>query len=418
MTNKKIYEEVLKNAKSAETCTYGIYPKIMTYNVFKLDGTSLEKKPSDEDDPVTPDDPVDEYDPWDNPSTAEAIEVSVDNESKLREALSMDYPNIDIWINNNIELTEQLIISNTTSNPDHIFCNICINLGNDISLNGNINDPLIINRCNSLSINGNGNIYNTNTSKQGNDAFYNDIGASVIISGNTFGTDQTTIGNTNHVNRGAAVRNLGYCRITGGKFTAIDNNYISGGYAYALINGSDNSQETKPTMHIDGENITVFGSMNGCVANNAGVVEIYNGDFNVNTSHSTKSYYAIWTTNDGDYTRTTIYGGTYHGVIAAVCTGVDDDNQDRSTASVTIVNGSFAAESGTPIILTKKPSVYGLEISINGGKYTGNGENPPVLEQFFPPEDDDGYYFITESGDENYPWLVDYHVNPIEDSEI
>lgn len=404
-----IYDKILENAKLAETCTYGMYPKIMAYNVYKLDGTTIEEKPSI--------DPTPEPEPEPEPEPV-ILEYNITSESELFAALEEASTNpceeLILNINSVFEVTSQV---NIPSLPEKVT----LHFEEGSSLVGDVDDKFIINNNNSLHINGyHGTVYNKNTSKQGNDAILNNPNCTMYIDakGCTFGSSYLYDSNNlqeNTVNRGAAIRNYGECIIKGGNFTAIDNLYISGGYAYAVINGDGNGLEEANNASLtiepnDDQDVVVFGRMNGCIANNSGYLYVNGGNYNLtpvrNAKNALKNYYAVWSTNDGQYTHTEIESGDFHGSVACICTGVDDGHQDKGDCAVEINGGFFIAENNNPAIkVTPTPSQYGIEVSARGGNFSTD----PT--QFLPKEDESGHYEVYESGDETYPYGVRYVMN-------
>lgn len=160
----------------------------------------------------------------------------------------------------NLTVSDQIVIQNDQ--------NIQIDLNRKV-LKSTYAGPGLVNN-GTLTITGNGKIYTTNADAQGRDAVRN-YGTLTIESG-TFGSNKS---------RGPGLRNYGTTIINNGTFTACDN-YLNGGFAYAIVNEGGN---------VTINNATVSGNMNGIIASNNGNLTINDGTFDLT---GTKSYYGIY----------------------------------------------------------------------------------------------------------------------------
>ncbi len=200
------------------------------------------------------------------------IDGIVYNFEKLKPAVDLANisggKNISIVLNADVNETESVRIEEGVSIELTI---------DDHSVIGNVDGKLIANH-GTLTINGDkGCVYNTDISKQGNDAVTNY--GTLTVNGGWFGDKNNDMDDENQgINRGAAVRNLGdTVTLNGGHFTAGDNWVGKGGFAYALINGDGNVEST---MYVN-DGVYVYGANNGNVAVSSGTVYIDGGSFNM-----------------------------------------------------------------------------------------------------------------------------------------
>ena len=141
-----------------------------------------------------------------------------------------------------------------------------------------------------LTITGNGTVYSTNVENQYRHAVLNRD--TLIIENGTFGSSQS---------RGCAVNNFGTATINGGNFTACDN-YVNGGYAYAIVNGDGTM-----TIH----DAHVYGHMNGAISADGGTLTVNGGTYELTEKGTaTNLFYMVYTwgsgqvvINDGTFTR-------------------------------------------------------------------------------------------------------------------
>ena len=264
--------------------------------------------------------------------------------------------------------------------------------GNEVTLDlagkdiiGNVNDKMIQNR-GTLTINDSnnanpGHVYNTNTTKQGNDALVNY--GTLVINNGYFGDSDSDTTNANIVNRGAAVRTLGAganTTINGGYFTAIDNGVISKGYAYAIINGDEHDT---PTTVIN--DATVYGSNNGNVANNSGAVTINDGSFTL-TKKSATVYYSVY--NGGTDSVSTVNDGTFNNTgLALTCI----DKTEAQGSVIDLNDGAFTYNTFTQND-NYTPDIYGGTFSddkaykyiADGAFVTKNADGSVVVSEAIP----------------------------------
>lgn len=202
-----------------------------------------------------------------------------------------------------------------------------------------------------LTITGDGTIYSTNTSQQANPAVLNYD--QLIIENGTFGSSQS---------RGAAIENFGTATINGGNFTACDN-YVNGGYAYAIINGSNSSNYPDATMTINYAH--VYGHMNGVLSASSGNMIVNDGVYELSSKDgSTTQYRMVYVSgsgkvviNDGTFTRSVsndnaFFGGFY--------------TSSGQTTSITVNGGTFE---DTVHDYIKVDGETGFSMIINGGTF-------------------------------------------------
>lgn len=222
---------------------------------------------------------------------------------------------------------------------------------------------------------GQGRIYTTNLEAQGRHAVQNY--GTLTINGGIFGDNNTNTTDANdQAQRGNALRNLGTAIINGGAFTACDN-YVNNGYAYAIANGDSNHPDASLTIHY----ATVYGSMNGALASDGGVVTVEDGSYTLGKGSEDSLYYVAYTSGNGQivlkggsYTRNVnnstaffsdysdtgagivVQGGTYenaaegktiavgNGVVAISGGNFKDDLSASASATITITGGTFTGD--------------------------------------------------------------------------
>lgn len=206
----------------------------------------------------------------------------------------------EVTLLDNIAVTETIVV------PEGITATLNLNGKN---IDGLVVGYVIENRGN-LTITGNGTVYNTEDSKQGNGSVSNY--GSITIENGTFG---------GALQRGAAFGNYATAVVNGGSFRSCDN-YVNGGYAYALVNYDG-------TMEVN--NASVYGKMNGVIAANKGSITVNSGSYVLDGENSFYVFYATEgkiLVNGGNFTKT--------GNTRAFVTAPDN--------SVTIKGGSFNAD--------------------------------------------------------------------------
>ena len=126
-----------------------------------------------------------------------------------------------------------------------------------------------------------------------------------ILDGGPGWDNDTDSANANLTNRGNAVRNYGTMTINGGLFTACDN-YINGGFAYAIANGSSAYPDAEMIIN----DATVYGSINGLLAADGGKITVNGGTYTLGDGTETNLWRIVYTSgngtvvlNDGTFTR-------------------------------------------------------------------------------------------------------------------
>ena len=158
---------------------------------------------------------------------------------------------------------------------------------------------------------GTGNVYTTNVSSQSHAAISNY--GTLTINAGWFGDADEDMTNANHIQRGTAFQNYGVATINGGHFTAVDNHY-NGGYAYAIISGSENIAATLTINYA-----TIYGQPNGLISargDGEGSLVINDGIFTLVSGTATSYYYFLVYCGgemNEDFTNTgiVINGGTW-----------------------------------------------------------------------------------------------------------
>ena len=166
-----------------------------------------------------------------------------------------------------------------------------------------------------LTITGNGTVYSTNIDAQGRHVIANH--GTLTIENGTFGSDKS---------RGNAVRNYGTATINGGNFTACDN-YVNGGYAYAIVNGNG-------TMTIHDAN--VYGHMNGAIAADGGTLTVNGGTYELTEEGTaTNLFYMVYTSGSG---QVVIKDGTF---TRDVANDFGFFYQENPTGKIIVNGGTF-----------------------------------------------------------------------------
>lgn len=208
-------------------------------------------------------------------------------------------------IEEDIEVTEPIVIP--------AGANVQIDL-NGHSISGNIADTdgkKLFQVSGTLEFVGTrgGCIYNTNTTGQGHAACQALTGGTVIVSAPiTFGDSDEIRNNANNTNRGCGIQNNGGTLIINdGYYTAIDANYSTGAWAYAILN-----VEGDTTIN----NATVYGNaLHGALGCEGGTLTVNDGTFAVNGADNYYCLYAdgdgVITVNDGTFTSNGKYALVY-----------------------------------------------------------------------------------------------------------
>ena len=219
------------------------------------------------------------------------------------------------------------------------------------SLSGNIADAdgkKLVQVSGKLEFVGNngGCIYNTNVAGQGHAACQALTGGTVIVNAPIhFGDSDTDMTNANAVNRGCGIQNNGGTLIINdGYFTAIDANYTTGAWAYAILNC-----EGDTTVN----NATVYGlGLHGALGCEEGTFTVNGGTFAVNGANNYYSLYCdggAFIVNGGTFTDNSKYGVNYVG----------------ENSSTTIKGGDFTYSATTPFVQSSSKA----NPVVSGGTY-------------------------------------------------
>ena len=220
---------------------------------------------------------------------------------------------------------------------------------NGKTLTGNNPGSCLVNR-GTLTINGDetSHIYTTDVQAQGRHAIENY--GTLTINGGVYGSDQS---------RGNALRNYGTAVINGGTFTACDN-YVNGGYAYAIANGDDEDYNNA-TLTIN--DAVVYGNMNGAIASDGGKLIVNDGTYTLGTGEQTNLFYMIYTSGFG---QVEVNGGTF-------TRNVNNNHgffNNAGVGGITINDGTFndlvndsITVRGTPYTLTVYGGTFGANIT-------------------------------------------------------
>ncbi|MBQ9531204.1 MAG: hypothetical protein IJR70_03940 [Eubacterium sp.] len=233
------------------------------------------------------------------------------------------------------EIMEDIVVTSPIVIP--AGADVQINL-NGHSISGNIADEdgkKLFQVSGNLQFIGNngGCIYNTNDASQGHAACQVLSGGTVIVNAPiTFGDSDEIRDNANNVNRGCGIQNNGGTLIINdGYYTAIDANYSTGAWAYAILN-----VEGDTTIN----NATVYGNaLHGALGCEGGTLIVNDGTFAVNGVNNYYSLYnagGVITVNGGTFTNN---GNKNRGVVYSV-----------ADAETIISGGSFTLSSETPFV--------------------------------------------------------------------
>jgi hypothetical protein len=153
-------------------------------------------------------------------------------------------------------------------------------------------------------------IYNTNTAGQGHAACQTFAGGTTIVNAPiTFGDSDEIRNNANNTNRGCGIQNNGGTLIINdGYYTAIDANYTTGAWAYAILNCAGDTVVNNATVYGNG--------LHGALGCESGTLTVNDGTFAVNGSTNYYSLYAlsgVTTVNGGTFTNNGKYGVNYLG---------------------------------------------------------------------------------------------------------
>lgn len=199
-----------------------------------------------------------------------------------------------------------------------------------------------------LTIDGdeNSHVYTTDVEAQGRHAVENY--GTLTINGGTFGSSQS---------RGNALRNFGTAVINGGTFTACDN-YVNGGYAYAIANG-DSSHGDAVTIINDA---VVEGKMNGAIASDGGQLIVNGGTYTLGTGAETNLFYLVYTSgfgtveiNGGVFTRNVnnnygfLYATGVGGIVVNNGTFTDLINDNITVGGTANIVSIYGGTFGNPI---------------------------------------------------------------------
>lgn len=213
--------------------------------------------------------------------SAGEVEFSVSTAEGLKSALMGGGK---IVLTENITVADQLQITKPTE----------FDL-NGMELVGTYAGAFIVNaKDNALTFGGDGHVYTTNIDAQKRASVLNYGTLTINENAGTFGSNKS---------RGNAVNNFGNALIKGGKFTACDN-YTNGGYAYALVNGTNENDDAVMTI----ENATVFGKMNGVLAADGGKLIVNGGTYTLGTGKESNLFNMVYTSGTG---IVEINGGTF-----------------------------------------------------------------------------------------------------------
>ena len=212
---------------------------------------------------------------------------------------------------------------------------------NGMELVGTYAGAFIVNaKDNALTFDGDGHVYTTNIDAQKRASVLNYGTLTINENAGTFGSNKS---------RGNAVNNFGNALIKGGKFTACDN-YTNGGYAYALVNGTNENDDAVMTI----ENATVFGKMNGVLAADGGKLIVNGGTYTLGTGEEDNLFYMAYTSgagvieiNGGKFTRN---AKNNHGFFAGFGSG---NITVKGGEFEDLVNNSITVSGYAPVIITE-----------------------------------------------------------------
>ena len=225
---------------------------------------------------------------------------------------------------------------------------------NGHSLSGNIQDTdgkKLIQVSGELEFVGNngGYVYNTNTAGQGHAACQALSGGIIFVNAPVhFGDADSDMTNANTTNRGCGIQNNGGTLIINdGYYTAIDANYSTGAWAYAILNCEGDTIVNDATVYGNG--------LHGALGCEEGTLTVNGGTFAVNGANN---YYSLYcdggtiTVNNGTFTDNSKFGVNYVG-----------------TDSATYINGGeFTYASTTPFVQSSSKA----NPVVSGGTYSGD----------------------------------------------
>ncbi len=218
------------------------------------------------------------------------------------------------------------------------------NAGSFINNYGNltINDSSAANGSHGV---GNGLVYTTDVEGQGRAAVTNY--GTLTINAGIFGDKNTNRTDANDVQRGNAVRNYGYAVINGGAFTACDN-YIKGGYAYSITNGSKSYSDAVMVVNY----ATAYGNTNGILAADGGTLIVKDGSYILGNGTVSNLYRIAFTSGNGvvnieggEYERKVKNSNGFFGGVINVSDGSFVDN--TCTSGIVIDSGEVNIDGGT-----------------------------------------------------------------------
>ena len=234
------------------------------------------------------------------------------------------------------------------------------NAGSFINNYGNltINDSSAANGSHGV---GNGLVYTTDVEGQGRAAVTNY--GTLTINAGIFGDKNTDRTDANDVQRGNAVRNYGYAVINGGAFTACDN-YIKGGYAYSITNGSISYSDAVMVVNY----ATAYGNTNGILAADGGTLIVKDGSYILGNGTVSNLYRIAFTSGNGvvnieggEYERKVKNSNGFFGGVINVSDGSFVDNTCASgividSGEVNIDGGTFNSDlkvnTSVPVVIT------------------------------------------------------------------
>ena len=218
------------------------------------------------------------------------------------------------------------------------------NAGSFINNSGNltINDSSAANGSHGV---GNGLVYTADVEDQGRAAVTNY--GTLTINAGIFGDKNTNRTDANDVQRGNAVRNYGYAVINGGAFTACDN-YIKGGYAYSITNGSKSYSDAVMVVNY----ATAYGNTNGILAADGGTLIVKDGSYILGNGTVSNLYRIAFTSGNGvvnieggEYERKVKNSNGFFGGVINVSDGSFVDN--TCTSGIVIDSGEVNIDGGT-----------------------------------------------------------------------
>lgn len=218
-----------------------------------------------------------------------------------------------------------------------------------------------------------------------------------------------------NANGGAAIWNEGSLTINGGVLKAEYAGTVAGEYGASCLG----NQSTGTAVINDGtlidknercyaitncgdltiKNATVFG-VHGALSCDYGKLTVNGGSF---TADSTKGYYGLWITNDGDCTEVTVNGGTFQGGSNgknALRASVDDGKQDVSDATIVVTGGTFigCGTEAAAVAVNKSKSVHSWGMSITGGTFSTEPDSSYLADGYAAVKTGSGYVVVKDGG--------------------